>query len=193
MVNAENYNKLIEYRMNKFEELEKGKINLLQFAERNFQFLRQNRLKPVPKAYDKKSLIYNYLYWMIYIERKISIEKQLIEAVKKKRLSPEAAGRDRLNYLIRFYCKRRNQAVQRLIREVKLPVKKAILLFNDIVEINFLDPDLGENQEFIFKMYCNKKILDPFTEINVEFDMSTEENYVKMINLDYFLEDSETL
>lgn len=146
----EKLNLILKYRQDLFTQLLAKKINSEDFANSFFQFLLQKKIKPVAKAHDLHSLLLNYYYWLSQIERKVAIERRLIEW--------NAGSVEKLFDLIEVYSKRRDQMVRRLIWELDLPIKKFYLVFGDTAELQLEDGQL---------LYSSKESLEK-VKINVD-------------------------
>lgn len=123
----ENYQKILNFRQDLFEKMKSGKASGEDFANGCFQFLIQNKIRPVAKAHDFYGILVNYYYWLIQIERKLAIEKRLMDYGVGSEL--------RFRELTDVYAKRRDQMVRRLVWELKVPVKEAYIVFRDTVEL----------------------------------------------------------
>jgi len=173
---AEYLQKVIDYRSSLYSEMKKGRIDPTQFANMSYQYLQQHRMKSVPKAYDKISLIFNYLYWSISIERRIYVEREIIEGITKGLLSPNTSSKERLLSIIRYYKERRNRSIRRLIADAKLEIESATLIFDDVIELKFLD--------IPFNFYCSKEALDKLKITNICFGLSKDPIFASYINID---------
>lgn len=127
MTTTEMYYDLKKLRDEAWLKVLDKKLSLEDYVYTSFNFLRQQRYKPLVKAHDKESIMYNYIYWMIQIERKILMEKELI----KMKLGNE----DLLNKVLFMHVKRRDQMVRRILGERGEKVKALYLVFDDTVEI----------------------------------------------------------
>lgn len=121
------YEELKQNREESWKRVLEGKLKVEDFIFASFNFLVQFRYKPVVKSHDRESILYNYIYWTIQIERKIMIEKKLVEY--------EVASQESLNKVLEMHIKRRDQMVRRLLWERKEPVAEMYLIFEDTVEI----------------------------------------------------------
>lgn len=115
------------YRKDLFSKLLSKKLSLEDFANFGFMFLQQQKIKPIAKAHDPASVILNYYYWLIQIERKVAVERQLIKL--------GVGSWEKFQALAEVYIKRRDQMVRRLIWELEVPVKETYLVFEDTIEI----------------------------------------------------------
>jgi hypothetical protein len=141
----ENYRKLLAHRQELFRNMAVGKASGEDFANSSFQFLLQNKIRPVAKAHDLYSVLLNYYYWLIQIERKLAVEKRLIEYGVGSVL--------KFRELTEVYLKRRDQMIRRIIWELKVPVKSAYIVFGDTVEIELERGDiLYSSQESLGKV-----------------------------------------
>lgn len=123
----ENYYKILAFRQDLFKNMLSGKASSEDFANASFQFLIQNKIRPIAKAHDLYSVLVNYYYWLIQIERKLAVEKRLIQYGVGSEL--------KFRELTEVYAKRRDQMVRRLVWELQQPVKSACIVFRDVVEI----------------------------------------------------------
>src|SRR5690606_1065297 len=105
----ENYHKLLAFRQDLFNNMLSGKVSAEDFANGCFQFLIQNKIRPIAKAHDLHSVLINYYYWLIQIERKLAVEKQLI--------AYGFGSETKFRELTEVYAKRRDQMVRRLVWE----------------------------------------------------------------------------
>lgn len=121
------YSDLKKHRHSCWQRVVERKMTPQDFVFTSFNYLRQQRYKPIVKAHDRNSIMYNYLYWLIQIERKIVMERQLMDM--------NLGDEDLLNRVIFMYIKRRDQMVRRILWEKKEKVKDAYLVFGDTVEI----------------------------------------------------------
>lgn len=144
----ENYRKLVAHRHELFRNMLAGKATGEDFANSSFQFLIQNKIRPVAKAHDLYSILVNYYYWLIQIERKLAVEKRLIEYGVGSVL--------KFRELTEVYLKRRDQMVRRIVWELKEPVQSAYIVFGDTVEIVLESGDiLYSSQESLGKVKFN--------------------------------------
>lgn len=127
MNSNEHYTDLKRHRDEAWKKVLDKKLSLDDFVYASFNYLQQQRYKPFVKAHDRESILFNYLYWIIHIERKILIEKKLIEM--------NLGSEEMLNKVLIIHTKRRDQMVRRLLTESGEKVKKAYLVFKDTVEI----------------------------------------------------------
>lgn len=137
------YSKLIDFRQEQFTKLLSKKSNEEDFANACFQYMIQNKIRPIAKAHDKYSILLNYYYWTILIERKVSIERRLIEL--------DLGSETKFRELTDVYVKRRDQMVRRLVWELKEPVKNSYIVFNQTIEILLESGDI---------IYSSKESLD---------------------------------
>ena len=148
----ENYRKIQAHRRDLFRNMESGKATGEDFANSSFQFLLQNKIRPIAKAHDLYSVLVNYYYWLIQIERKLAIEKRLMEYGVGSVL--------KFRELTEVYTKRRDQMVRRLVWELKIPVKSAYIVFGDTVEILLENGEvLYSSQESLGKVKFNVESL----------------------------------
>lgn len=127
MTPKELYNDLKKIRDEAWQKVSDNKLSLEDFVYTSFNFLRQQRYKPLVKAHDRESIMYNYIYWSIQIERKILMEKELIKL--------SLGSEDLLNKVLFMHTKRRDQMVRRILWERGEKVKDHYLVFKDTVEI----------------------------------------------------------
>jgi len=127
---SENQNKLdllLNARAESWQRVLEGKIKVEDFIFGSFNFLRQYRLNPDPKAHEKEAILFNYLYWHICIEKKFLIENELIKI---------GMGNDSFfNNVIELYSKRRDQMVRRYIQDKHDTIKEGYLVNPNLVEI----------------------------------------------------------
>lgn len=138
-----NYLKLTSFRKDLFARMLAGKATAEEFANGSFQFLIQNKIRPIAKAHDLHSVLINYYYWLIMIERKLAMEKRLIDL--------GVGSETKFRELTDVYVKRRDQMVRRIVWELRTPIKEAYIVFGDTVELIL---DSGEI------VYSTKESLD---------------------------------
>lgn len=139
----ENYRKIVEFRQELFSRMLSGKANEEDFANASFQYLIQNKIRPVAKAHDLYSVLTNYYYWLIMIERKLAMEKRLIDY--------GVGSESKFRELTDVYVKRRDQMVRRVVWELRVPIKEAVIVFGDTVELVLESGDI---------LYSSKESLD---------------------------------
>lgn len=122
---------LISKRRQLYQNLLDRKISLDDFVHGCFNYLKQNRLKPIVKAHRREDVLFNYFYWQIHIERKVVSERMLI--------SQNLGSPERLDSVIFMYVKRRDQMVRRLFFELDENFMDAYIIFDDTVEIILKD------------------------------------------------------
>lgn len=127
MTPIEMYQDLKRLRDESWRKVLDQKLSLEDFVYTSFNFLRQQRYKPLVKAHDRESIMYNYFYWMVQIERKILMEKELIKM--------DLGSEDLLNKVLFMHIKRRDQMVRRILWERNEKIKDHYLIFDDTVEI----------------------------------------------------------
>lgn len=162
----ENYSKIKKFRDELFEKLLSGKINIEDFANGCFQFILQNKIRPIAKAHDVHSILLNYYYWLIQIERKVAIERRLIEY--------GVGSVEKFKELAEVYVIRRDQMVRRLIWEHKAPVADAYVVFSDTVEIVFKGGEV---------VYSTKESLDKIKYYVEKMGLSKQQYYMPIINI----------
>lgn len=155
------------HRREQFEKLLQGKSNIEEFANSCFMFLIQNKVKPTPKAHDKSSIILNYYYWLIQIERKVAIERQLIKL--------QVGSWEHFQRLSEVYVKRRDQMVRRLVWELNLKPEDAYLVFDDTIEV-IMDSEV---------FYSTKESLDKVKLRIDKIKKSALPFYMPILNLRY--------
>lgn len=165
---------LIAFRNELDINLIKGKISPINYAYRTYFFIRQNRLKFVKKAHDLESVVFNYLFWLSRIERRVMIERELFS------INPSIASADKLDEINFFFNRRKNQMVRRLLVEFEdqIKIEKAQIIFQDVVEliVNF--------GEYTIPLYVNKDILDRL-KIEVQpINKSVKDFYLPFIFFD---------
>lgn len=150
MIDKQVLSDLIGFREGLDTDLLKGKLSPINYAYRTYFYFRQNRLKFEKKAHDLNSVVFNYLFWLARIERRVMIERELFS------INPIIASAEKLEEINFFFNRRKNQMVRRLIVEFsdEISIEKAQLVFHDIVEleINFGD--------YKMNLYVNKEVLD---------------------------------
>ena len=139
----ENYQKIVDFRQELFNRMNAGKATAEDFANGSFQFILQNKIRPTAKAHDLFSVLTNYYYWLILIERKLAMEKRLIEY--------GVGSESKFRELTDVYVKRRDQMVRRIVWELRVKVKEAYIVFGDTVELVLESGDI---------LYSSKESLD---------------------------------
>ena len=141
---------LLEYRAMLDEQLLKNKISPINYAYRTYFYFRQNRLKFIKKAHDINSIIFNYIFWLSRIERRVMVERELYE------IDPGISSMERLDEINFFFNRRRNQMVRRLLVEFEdeIEILYVKLVHQDSVELKVAIQD----REMIF--YANKEVFD---------------------------------
>jgi len=127
MTTKELYHNLKKIRDEAWQKVSENKLSLEDFVYISFSFLHQQRYKPLVKAHDRESIMYNYIYWSIQIERKILMEKELIKL--------SLGSEDLLNRVLFMSTKRRDQMVRRILWDRGEKIKDYYLVFKDTVEI----------------------------------------------------------
>lgn len=161
----EKLDRIKNYRKDLFDKLLQGKMNIEEFANASFMFLIQNKIKPIAKAHDKSSILLNYYYWIIQIERKVAVERQLIKL--------EVGSWGHFQRLADVYLRRRDQMVRRLIWELEENVEDAYMVFDDTIEI-LMGPDV---------LYSSKESLDKVKIKVQKIKKSTQPYYMPILNL----------
>lgn len=170
MTSRDLYLEIKKLREESWAKVKSGKMTLEDFVYTSFNYIRQQRYKPLVKAHDVESILYNYLYWTIQIEKKIQMERELIQL--------NLGSEEILNQVLVMYIKRRDQMVRRLIWEKKQPFKAMYLVFNDTVEI------LMDNGDVIYSSQENlDKINMPAKDIQKSKDLAYL-SLIKLINYD---------
>lgn len=156
----DNFNKIISFRRDYFEQIAKGKASPKEFGDYCYQFILQQKIKPIAKAYSREAVLLNYYYWTIHIERKLSVERKLIEL--------GVGSEEKFRELSQVFVQRRDQMVRRLIWEIEEEVIKSYIVFRDTVEIVLKSGEI---------LYSSKESL-----AKVKMDVST---MGKSLNIDY--------
>lgn len=125
------YEELNEFRSSKLRQLFDQRVSVSDFIHGSFNFLKQNKLKPIVKAHKRNDVLFNYMYWTIQIERRVEIERELIEY--------ELGNVQLLLQASEVYAKRRDQMVRRLLWELEEEIKECYIIFDNIVEIVLKD------------------------------------------------------
>lgn len=148
------YSHLKKMRNESWTKVIDQKMTIDDFIHGSFNFLRQYRYKPIVKAHSKEAVLFNYFYWMIQIERKVFMERELIKI--------NLGSEDLLNKVLFMYVKRRDQMVRRLIWELNIKVKESYLVFNDTVEIILEDGNIiYSSQENLEKINVSVSDISP--------------------------------
>jgi len=151
------YNELIEYRRKTWKKVLSKKITVQDFILGSYNFLEQKTIRPLVRPMDKESILLNYYYWQIQIERKFLLEEELV----KLDLGDPALFFN----IISLYSKRRDQMIRRLLIDTDLKIKDAYFIFNSIIEIV-----LSDNQ-VIYASYENVDRLNrPVTNVKRSID-----------------------
>ena len=154
------------YRRDLFDKLLAKKLTVEDFANSGFMFLQQNKIKPIAKAHDVASVLLNYYYWAMQIERKVAVERQLIKL--------GVGSWEKFQQLAEVYIKRRDQMVRRLIWELNHPVKDSYMVFDDTIEL------ILESGECVFS---TKESLDKIKFKVSKIKQSSIPYYMPILNL----------
>jgi hypothetical protein len=127
MSEVSDYNLLFDFRKNLFKRVLDNKTTLLDFVYGSFNFLKQYKIKPVAHSETRDEILLTYLYWHIHVERKVMVERKLIDQ--------DLGSKEELDKVLQMYIKRRDQALRRLFYDLQEPVKEAYLIFEDVVEV----------------------------------------------------------
>lgn len=119
--------KIIEYRRERWSMLLSGKITDEEYANGNFHFLAQNKIRPYPKPHEKDIIIVNYYYWLIQMERRIATERSLFKM--------NLGSKETLDRLLENCERRRDQMVRRLLWELEIPIRSAHIVYKNTAEI----------------------------------------------------------
>lgn len=160
------YVHLKKMREESWTKVQDNKLSIDDFIHGSFNFLRQYRYKPIVKAHSLDAVMFNYYYWMIHLERKILMEKELM----KMNLGSE----DFLNKVMFMYIKRRDQMVRRLLWEMKVEFVDYYLIYKDIVEIRL------KNGEFI---YSSQENLEKIKMETKDIKPSKNPSYVDLLKI----------
>ena len=162
----ENYQKIVDFREELFNRMLAGKATAEDFANGSFQFILQNKIRPTAKAHDLFSVLTNYYYWLILIERKLAMERRLIEY--------GVGSESKFRELTDVYVKRRDQMVRRIVWELRIPVKEAYIVFGETVELVLDSGDI---------LYSSKESLDKVKfEVN-EMGRSKIPHYLSILEI----------
>jgi hypothetical protein len=164
MNSTECYADLKKYREEAWKKVLEKKISQDDFVYTSFNYIQQKRYKPFVKAHDRESILFNYIYWVIQIERKILIEKQLIEQ--------ELGDMDLFNKVMFMHIKRRDQMVRRILTEKKEKIKRANIVFSDTVEIVLETNDV---------LYTSLENLEKLEIKEIEQKGSVQTYYTKLL------------
>lgn len=162
------YRELLEFRSTMYKRFLENKITLTDFVFGSFNFLNQKKIRHIPKPTCREHVLVNYLFWQIHIERKVILERRLIEL--------KLGSQERLDNAIFMYVKRRDQMIRRLFFDLKEPMKDAYIVFNDTIEVVLNDGII---------VYTT---LDSLTKIKVDIDKlkfkkSAQPHYIPAICL----------
>lgn len=133
MTNNE-YQELFKFRSLMYKRFLDGKISLLDFVHGSFNFLNQNKIRHIAKPTTREQVLVNYLFWQIHIERKVMIERDLIDH--------KLGSKDWLDQAIFMYIKRRDQMLRRLFFDLQEPIKEAYIIVDDVVEVVLNDGNI---------------------------------------------------
>ena len=150
MIKGQILDDLLSYRNRLDEQLLKGKISPINYSYRTYFYFRQQRLKFVKKAHDINSIIFNYIFWLSRVERRVMVERELYE------IDPAISSMERLEEINFFFNRRRNQMVRRLLVEFEdeIEILSAKIVHQDSVELKLWIKE----KELIF--YANKEVFD---------------------------------
>lgn len=177
-MNKETISDLISFRNELDANLLKRKISAINYSYRTYFYIRQNRLKFIKKAHDVYSVLFNYLFWLSRIERRVMIEREL------HLISPSIASSDKLEEINFFFNRRKNQMARRLFVEFEdiIKIHKAQLIFQDVVELTI------SIDEFELSLYVNKEVLDRLKIEVLPLNKSSRDFYLPFIFFDLPLE-----
>lgn len=164
----EDLEKIRLHRLDLFQKLLSKKLTSEEFAHSCFQFILQHKIRPVAKAHDMESIILNYYYWLILIERKVAIERRLIEL--------GVGSVEKAAELTEIYIRRRDQMVRRLIWEHNQEIKDAYVIFGDTIEL------VTPEGEFF---YSSKESLDKIKFFVEKIGISKISYYLPIMNINY--------
>lgn len=157
----ENYQQILAFRQDLFNRMLGGKASAEDVANGSFQYLLQHKIRPIAKAHDLYSVLLNYYYWLIMIERKLAVERRLIQA--------GVGSESKFRELTEVYVKRRDQMVRRIVWELRTKVVEAYIVFGDTVELVLESGDV---------LYSTKESLD-----KVKFEV----NHMGKSKIPYYL------
>jgi len=175
MVDNEDFDKIINFKIESYDLFLKGKIDPVEFGYKTYFFLRQNRMKPIKKPHDLQSIVFNYFYWLARIERNITAERVLAQY--------KVDSIDKLNEINFKYLRRTDQMVRRILYECsdEVNIETIKLVINDIVEIKF--------KEINFPFYVKKEVLERIKfDIPEDYEESIYRKYLPYISYNYFLD-----
>jgi len=121
------YQALFKFRAMRYKNFLDGKIGLNDFVHGSFNYLNQNKIRHIAKPTSREQLLVNYLFWQIHIERKVMMERDLIDQ--------QLGSKECLEQAIYMYIKRRDQTLRRLFFDLQEPIKEAYIISDDIVEV----------------------------------------------------------
>jgi hypothetical protein len=158
------YSMILDFRKDLFLKLKEKKITYEDIANSSFHYLLQFKIKPLAKAHDIDSVLLNYFYWQIQVERRIAVERQL----RDNGLGSEDTYRKNVD----IYIKRRDQMVRRLIWELEVEIESIGLIFDNIVEIK-IKPGII--------IYSSRESLEKIRLSCNQFKKSLQREYLPLI------------
>lgn len=167
MMNSKHcYEDLVRYRKESWQRVLDKKLGLDDFVHASFNYLQQQRYKPFVKAHDREAILFNYLYWLIQIERKVLTEKMLFEL--------GLGDIEIVMPVIFMHIKRRDQMVRRILSEKKEKIAKACIIFDDTVELKL------ESGEILYTSIENLEKIDIFVK---DLGKSVQGYYTSLLKL----------
>lgn len=158
--------KLRNFRSQTWQKVLDGKLSLEDFVFGSFNFLKQYRFQPNPKAHEKEEILFNYMYWHIALERKVMIENELIKY---------NMGNDSLFLKVAdLYIKRRDQMVRRYILDNHDKIKLGLIFDDSLVELHM-------ESGAIF--YCSKDTSDKLKISLISNKKSKNQYYLNLLRL----------
>lgn len=125
------FNTFKDFRHKKLIELEDKKISQIEFANSTFGFIIKNHIKAMIKPKNKQQVLQNYLYWLTFAERKITMETHLIKL--------GLGTVEELKQSVNIYVKRRDKTIIKLFNEFKEKPKDVVQVSNNLFEIILSD------------------------------------------------------
>jgi hypothetical protein len=141
-----------EFRDQKIDQLNKGRITPEEFHDYIYGFLVRTKIKPTMKPKNRQQALQNYYYWTSYIERKIIIEQKLVHY--------NMGSLDQLREAIKIFTKRREKALSFLFLDLKEKPLDIEGFSEKSIKIILKDGhELYSSTEFLSEMQLNKSMI----------------------------------
>lgn len=106
-----NLKQFVDFRKEKIELLNVGKIDPEDFHDYIYGFLMRTKIKPVMKPKNRQQALQSYYYWTSFIERKIVIEQKLSHY--------NVGSIELLKHAVKIFIKRREKILDYIFNDLK--------------------------------------------------------------------------